>query len=132
MTLASIFATTNSYVPRDPRGRACPLLRDARPQLREPGPKLYLMGMLTMVDVILKLPMAKVLASLPLESDMTSALMGEPGVVTDALDLSRAYQAGDWKTCIMLQQQLRVDDGLAAQTFLESARWADRVSSGAI
>ena len=132
MTLASIFANTNSYVMVTlavERARFCEMLA---PQLREPGPKLYLMGMLTMVDVILKMPMAKVLATLPLEGDMTSALLGEPGVITDALDLSRAYQAGDWKTCTMLQQQLRVDDGWAAQMFLQSARWADKVSSGGL
>ncbi len=132
MTLASIFASTNSYVMVTlavERARFCEMLA---PRLREPGPKLYLMGMLTMVDVILKMPMAKVLASLPLEEDMTAALLGEPGVITDALDLSRAYQAGDWKTCTMLQQQLRVDDGWAAQMFVQSAKWADKVSSGGL
>ncbi len=132
MTLASIFANTNSYVMVTlavERARFCETLA---PQLREPGPKLYLMGMLTMVDVVLKMPLAKVLASLPLEDDMTAALLGEPGVITDALDLSRAYQAGDWKTCTMLQQQLRLDDGWAAQMFVQSARWADKVSSSGL
>ncbi len=128
ITLAGIFAGTTSKTLVSlaiERARFCETLA---PVLQESGPKLYLLGMLSLIDAILKLPMSQIIDSLPLDDDMKAALQGEPSTIGVALELIRSYQQADWDVCERLQQQLGIDERTTSRIYMEAVHWADKVS----
>lgn len=128
ITLAGLFGGSNSKTLVSlaiERARFCETLS---PVLNESGPKLYLLGMLSLIDAILKLPMSQIIDSLPLDDDMKAALQGEPSKIGVALELIRSYQAGDWDTCEELQAKLGIDERTTSRIYMDSVHWADKVS----
>jgi EAL and modified HD-GYP domain-containing signal transduction protein len=121
--LADLFASTQSRVLITialERAKFCETLA---PRLNERGPKLYLLGMLSLVDIILQIPMAQVMETLPLENDMKAALRGEQSSIGMVLELVRAYQAANWEKCELLQDKLGISERESAGTYMESVHW---------
>jgi EAL and modified HD-GYP domain-containing signal transduction protein len=77
------------------RGRFAEFLApDAGMQAR--APDVFLMGMLSMIDVILAQPLSTVLREIPIADDIRAALLGRPGQLRDLLDLVTSYVHGRW------------------------------------
>ena len=106
------------------RARFCEMLS---PELNEEGPKLYLLGMLSLIDAILSVSMWQITELLPLDPDMKAALLGGQSSMGIALDLIRAYQAADWPACELLQKKLGLDEQGTSKIYMDAARWADEV-----
>ena len=104
------------------RARFCELLA---PKLKEEGPKLYLLGMLSLIDAILSVSMWQITELLPLDPDMKAALLGGQSSMGIALNLIRSYQAADWPTCEQIQQKLGLDEKGTTRIYAEAVRWAD-------
>ncbi len=125
--LANVFASSQSKTLITialERAKFCETLA---PRLREHGPKLYLLGMLSLIDIILQVPMAQVMESVPIDTDMKAALKGEQTQMGMVLDLVRAYQAAHWEKCDLLQQKLELSESDTAGTYMESVHWTSRV-----
>ena len=88
---------------------------------------LFLMGLLSAVDALVNLPMAELLAGLPLASDVTSALLGGPGELGKVRMLILALERGEWQSVDVLTRLLKIDDARVAQAHDEALRWADKV-----
>jgi len=65
----------------------------------------FLVGLLSRMDVLLGMPMTKVLERLPVSADVRDALLSNTGPHAAVLGLAIAYEAGDWSS---------VDDRAAA------------------
>ena len=123
VALADVFASTQSRVLIAialERAKFCEILA---PRLREQGPKLYLLGMLSLIDLILQVPMSLVMESLPIDADMKAALKGEQSPMGIALELVRSYQAANWDRCETLQQKLDMSESATCGTYMESVHW---------
>jgi EAL and modified HD-GYP domain-containing signal transduction protein len=107
------------------RAKYCELMA---PMLRESGSKLYLLGLLSLIDAILEMPMGDILDSLPLDGEMKAALLGGKGQLARVLELVRCHAEGDWERCTLLREQLGIGDTAANTIYLESITWADSVS----
>ena len=106
------------------RARFCEMLS---PKVKEEGPKLYLLGMLSLIDAILSVSMWQITELLPLDPDMKAALMGGQSSMGIALDLIRSYQAADWPACELLQKKLGLDEQGTSKIYMDAVRWADEV-----
>jgi len=56
----------------------------------------FLIGMFSLLDVLLSLPMEEVLKEVALASDLNDALLGKDNDLRRILDLVVAYEQGDW------------------------------------
>jgi len=103
------------------RARFCELLA---PSLAEPPGPLYLLGILSLLDVLLECPLDRILRSLPLSQEMKSALAGDASPAGRTLALVRGLEACDWQHCEELQHDLGLGEGSVASSYVEAIRWA--------
>jgi EAL and modified HD-GYP domain-containing signal transduction protein len=105
------------------RAKFCELLA---PLIDESPSRLYLMGMLSVIDVILGTPMTQIMEAIPIDLEMKAALTGKQGKLSAALDLVRRHEAGDWKEHQEIQSALGLRERTTAAIYIESVRWAER------
>jgi EAL and modified HD-GYP domain-containing signal transduction protein len=90
----------------------------------ESGPELFLLGMFSVIDALLDLPMPEVVAKLPLSDQVQKALLGEPCAFKTVFDALMAYEKGDWATFLRLTAELNLDPSRAPEIYIESLKWA--------
>ncbi|MGA2810533.1 MAG: HDOD domain-containing protein [Candidatus Acidiferrum sp.] len=88
---------------------------------------LFLMGLLSVTDALLDLPIEQILAGLPVSEDVTLALSRKASRFTDIYDTVLSYEQGDWsKIATALGSRIDVEEHVPA-CYIESARRADAV-----
>jgi c-di-GMP-related signal transduction protein len=107
------------------RAKFCELLA---PVLNESASTLYLLGMLSLMDVILTMPMHQVVDMLPLHHKMKAALLGKKSSLTVALDLVRARESGGWLETTSIQESLNLRGDIASRLYSDAIKWADTVN----
>jgi EAL and modified HD-GYP domain-containing signal transduction protein len=108
------------------RAKFCELLA---PGLRESGSTLYLLGMLSLMDVVLNMPMRQVVDTLPVHPKIKSALLGGRNSLSVALDLVRAREAGGWLETTSIQEKIGLPGSIASKLYSNALQWADKVCS---
>lgn len=130
LALAGVFAAGSSrtlVALALERAKFCELLS---PTLGHRGSKLYLLGMLSLMDAILQVPMAQIVQSLPLDAEMKDALLGDGSTMSMALDFIRCYEAGDWDACEKIRRALGLSESHASVIYIESVRWSEKIMDG--
>jgi EAL and modified HD-GYP domain-containing signal transduction protein len=88
-----------------------------------------MVGMLSMLDVVFGLPLAKALAKLPLPDTMTRAILGYEGTLGMLLSLAEALEQGQYEHVDSLATTL----GLSLQDIntaqLDAIRWAESLTA---
>jgi len=111
------------------RARFCELLA---PKVEHGQSDLFLMGMLSLLDVILETPMGVVVDGLALDADTKAQLVGGKTHAKTPLspiyDLMVAREAGDWETVTSLGKQLNLSLCFMAESYNEAMRWAHQVA----
>lgn len=64
--------------------------------LRSKASEGFLVGMLSLADVILDRRMEEVIADIPLDKDIEKALFHEEGIYTEFLEVIENYEQGEW------------------------------------
>ncbi|HEX4008179.1 MAG TPA: HDOD domain-containing protein [Acidobacteriaceae bacterium] len=103
------------------RARFCELLA---PAVGQPPQQHYLLGMLSLLDALLEMPMSRILKSLPLNCEMKGALMGDGGPLAPPLDLICSLEACDWHACETIGATLGLTEPAVAAMYVEALRWA--------
>jgi EAL and modified HD-GYP domain-containing signal transduction protein len=89
---------------------------------------LFLLGLFSLMDSILGLPMEKVVELLPLEAKLKAALRGEPNnVYRPLLELLESLEDGDWPALEVLTRKLFLDRDLIKDTFAQARDWAGQL-----
>ena len=107
------------------RARACELLGD---KLDGDGERLFLLGLCSMLDTMLGVPLETALEALPLAPEIQAALHGVPGKERSILDAVIAYERGEWEGA----ERLAVGLGLPAEslpdTYRQALRWTATIA----
>jgi len=111
------------------RARFCEMIA---PLINEAAPRLYLLGLISLLDTILSMPMSRVLAVLPIDDEMKAALMGIKIPLARALMLIRSYESGDWQQCAEIRDALGITEYVASMIYFESMQWANKVLNPAV
>lgn len=130
VALASAFVGTSSHALLSfalERAKLCELLA---PMLNRPAPKLYLLGMLSMMDAFLGLPMGHVVQSLPVDYEMKAALLGEVGPLATALSIAHRQQTGEASVDGEFHGTSELTRGVVSKMHMQSVCWADAVMRG--
>lgn len=114
----------------------CALVRARFGELLSPLAKhgesdLFLLGLLSMLDVMLEMPMSDILEKIPLDSETKAVLRGEASLLRPIYQLILAHESGEWDAAINICQSLRLDPDIVANNYWQAQQWAREVSSGA-
>ena len=94
------------------------------PALSVEPAQFYLLGLLSLLDVLFEMPLSRILETLPIAPWMKSALAGDGSSGSLALDLVRRLESCDWQHCEIIQHRLGLAEGAIASMYAQSLRWA--------
>ena len=114
----------------------CALVRARFAELLAPRVKhgesdLFLLGLLSMIDVILEMPMADILEKVPLDAETKAVLRGEHSLLRPVYQLMLAHESGEWEAARSISGTLHLDADVVAAAYWQAQQWAREVSSGA-
>jgi c-di-GMP phosphodiesterase len=92
----------------------------------------FLIGICSLLDAILELPMDTVVSSLPLPDRVRQALLGADNAPRQWLECVTAYGGGEWDRCISLANRAGVDHALIPVAYVEALRWARDLREGQV
>lgn len=107
------------------RGRFGELLS---PHVSHGESDLFLLGLLSLIDVMLEMPVADVLERIPLDSATKSVLLGQPSPLRRVYQLILAHESGEWAAASALSDTLRLDPGQVALHYWQAQQWAREIS----
>jgi len=105
------------------RGRFLEILAQASAGNLDEGSS-FLVGMFSVMDSLVKLPMREVVESAGLPRVVEEALLLREGLFGAALGLLEAYEDGDWPTVSQLTSELPVEALDLSATYGEAVTWA--------
>ena len=108
------------------RGRFCELFSS---KTRHQNSDLFLLGLLSLMDAILQMPMDQVLENVPVDREIRAALQGHPGRLSAFYQLMVAQESGQWQAVSELSQQLHLEEATVAETYWEAVHWAQQVTA---
>jgi c-di-GMP-related signal transduction protein len=114
----------------------CALVRARFGELLSPSTRhgesdLFLLGLLSMLDAILEMPIADILEKIPLDSETKMVLRGEPSALRPIYQLILAQESGEWAAARTLCTTLHLEPDTVAGWYWQAQQWAREVSSGA-
>lgn len=83
----------------------------------------FLLGMTSLLDAILEVPMVDVLAHLPLPEDVDAALRGHDNKSRRLLDCVIAFEHGHWDACRALALQAGIDQDAVPIAYGQALKW---------
>lgn len=105
------------------RARMCELLADASGIPRARGP-LFLVGMLSLLDQLLEVPMQTLADSMELAPDVRAALLHRDDYYGAVLGLVEAYEQGWWDQVDQLAESVGVAPVTLAPMYIDALTWA--------
>jgi c-di-GMP-related signal transduction protein len=109
------------------RARFCELLS---PQVQAGESDLFLVGLLSLMDAILEIPMSRVLENVPVDQESKAVLLGGTSRLSPFYQLMLAQESGEWETARKLAAQLHLSESEVAEKYWDAMQWARQVSGG--
>lgn len=107
------------------RGRFCELLS---PRIKHGESDLFLLGLLSLMDSILDLPMTDVLEKVPLDQETKNVLLGEESHLRPLYRLMLAQESGDWQNTAVLAKSLKLNESEVAEVHWNAMQWARQMN----
>jgi c-di-GMP-related signal transduction protein len=99
------------------------------PRVEHGESDLFLLGLLSLIDAMLEMPMEDVLEKIPLDRETKAVLLGQPSVLRPVYQLMLAHESGEWKAAAELSQGMRLDPEEVASDYWRAQQWAREVSA---
>jgi c-di-GMP-related signal transduction protein len=109
------------------RGRFGELLT---PHVAHGESDLFLMGLLSLIDAMMEMPMEEVLDKIPLDHETKAVLLGQPSRLRPVYQLMLAHESGEWGAAADLSQKLHLHTEDVAGLYWQAQEWARQVSNG--
>ena len=81
----------------------------------------FTVGMFSVLDGLMDLPMEEILATLPISDEVSEAILHHSGPIGTYLRCCQAYERGDWEKTNLL----KADTQAVTDIFLQAISWAD-------
>jgi c-di-GMP-related signal transduction protein len=107
------------------RARFCELLS---PKIKHGESDLFLMGLLSLMDAILELPMSDMLEKVSLDQETKKVLLGGESYLRPLYQLMLAQESGDWKASGELARSLKLPESEVAESYWKSMQWAKEMN----
>jgi c-di-GMP-related signal transduction protein len=110
------------------RAPFCELLS---PKIKHGEIDLFLLGLLSLMDSILEIPMSEVLEKVPIDQETKAVLLGENSHLRPLYQLMLAQESGDWQHSAELPKFLNLQESEVAGVYREAMQWARQMTSSA-
>ncbi len=113
------------------RGRQMEVLvatQPADPDLPDPGEAAFMVGIFSLLDTLLRMPMGEVLASLPVAPPIAQALAERGGLLGSLLSAVTAADAGDLETAARLLDGFGIAPRDHVEAQVSAYAWAARIN----
>lgn len=106
------------------RGKFCEMLAgiSAAPV---PASELFTLGIFSLIDAIVDMPMAEVMENLPLSEKIRTALVQRRGDLIGYLLLAETYEKGQWEPMAKVCKVLRVSEAKLPEIYQQACRWSN-------
>jgi EAL and modified HD-GYP domain-containing signal transduction protein len=104
------------------RGRFCEL---AAGQCALNSTEQYLLGLLSLLPAMLRLPMEELAPALPLREEIRQALLGARLPESNLLAWLVSHERGEWKACDAIVQAIGMDQEQLQRCYSEAVIWAE-------
>jgi EAL and modified HD-GYP domain-containing signal transduction protein len=104
------------------RARLCELLADAGGRRSASGQQ-FMVGLFSMIDVLLKVPMEEILDRVDLSPEVRDALLRRTGPYAGSLELVEAYETGRWDAVSDISADMGVAAPEVPELYLQSLSW---------
>jgi len=91
---------------------------------------LFQVGLLSVMDAILEIPMREVLEGLPLDTESKTLLLENKGPLLPIYNLILAVEAGVWPAIASFSKQLGLQEEFIAQCHWNAMEWAQTIIGG--
>lgn len=109
------------------RARFCELLGACVPHRDS---DLFFLGLLSLMDVILEIPMSALVEKVPLDHEVKSVLLGGDNQLRPIYQLMMAQESGAWQDSAQLAKKLHLSESAVAELYWQAMQWGHQVSSG--
>ena len=110
------------------RARYCELLGSQIPHGQS---DLFLVGLLSLMDAILEIPMGVVLEGISLDRETRAVLLGQKSQLDPLYRLMLSQELADWPKLSQLCAQLKLSESLATECHWKAMQWAREMTTGA-
>jgi len=90
----------------------------------QPPEEYFLVGLFSVLDAMMDMPMQQVLSYLPLPTEVNEALLNHHGKTGAMLQALLSYEQGDWSGFI----KLNIKSEVISRVYLDSVRWTTTLS----
>ena len=111
------------------RGKLFELLSYKSNILKPNSEKLFLTGILSTLDAILKKPMNEILLDMPISDDVKEALTGKENLFYDMLNLSKYLEYTKWDDVDKLIEKYNISLSNLFNCYSEAIEWTDKIMS---
>jgi c-di-GMP-related signal transduction protein len=101
------------------------------PKVQHGESDLFLLGLLSLIDAMLEIPIAEVLEQIPLDQETKAVLLGKPSVLRPIYQLMLAHESGEWAAAAQVSDSLHLNAEEVASLYWQAQQWAREVSTGA-
>lgn len=106
------------------RGRMCELIAPAISGVDDKA--AFMVGLLSLLDALLDQPLDKLMSLLPLEPEITNALLQRSGRLGDMLALAVAYEQADWQAVSQICSQHALSEELVRHSYNSALAWSSQ------
>ena len=105
------------------RARLCELITASARRSADSG-SAFIVGLLSLLDVLLEVPMDKILDRLELDDDVRGALIAHSGPLAQPLELAEAFERANWSVAHDIAARNNVSDDALSDMYIDALRWA--------
>jgi EAL and modified HD-GYP domain-containing signal transduction protein len=91
---------------------------------------LFLLGLLSLLDIMLEMPMSEILEKIPLDAETKAVLRAQPSLLRPIYQLMLVQESGEWKEARVICDEMNLDYEVVATSYWQAQQWAREVSSG--
>jgi EAL and modified HD-GYP domain-containing signal transduction protein len=92
--------------------------------VRQAGGPLFMVGLFSMLDTLLGLPMTELVTRLELASDVAQALVAREDFYGATLALVEAYEQGSWSEVTTRCEEVGISPKVLPSLYTEALQWA--------
>ena len=104
------------------RARFCETVAQQGPD-RRGAEALFMVGLFSLLDAILGVPLGEVLRQIDLADEVRQALLARSGPYAPTLAMVEAYELGSWPVVHAECETLGMDPSLLGGLYLDAVRW---------
>jgi c-di-GMP phosphodiesterase len=105
------------------RARICARIAEVRGAAADEGP-LFMVGLFSLLDAILNVPMEDLTRHLNLSADVCAALLRTGGPYAASLAVVEAYERGEWEVVGRISRSAGVSASQLSSLYVEAMEWA--------